>query len=115
MINQSLKYAISLGVLVAALNGLFFQNLNGLALLFGILWGSCNVYFISRLLHIVLISQNYVSLFPLLIVKFPFLYWIGYQLLRFEGWNIWFLVAGFPFLFLVMGLNSVLRSFVKVT
>lgn len=115
MINQSLKYAGFLGVVVAAIDGVFFQNLNGLALFFGILWVSCNVYFISLLLQIVLISQNYVSLFPLLIVKFPFLYWVGYQLLRFEGWNLWFLVAGFPFLFLVMGLNVVLRSFVKVT
>ena len=113
MINQSLKYALFLSAFGAFFAWYFLSSIQGFALLFGVIWTSLNIYFIGLMTQSLLITKNYSSLFPLFLIKFPLLYWIGYELLKVNQWDLWYLVLGLPFVFCVIAVNSITRFLVR--
>lgn len=97
--------------LIAALIGVlicqFFTSYpNTLALFSGMIWGIANFVSIAFVMRTILIVKNYILLFPILLIKFPLLYWLGYWLLTVEIWNPWFVAIGFFVMLVVLAGSS---------
>jgi hypothetical protein len=80
-----------------------------LAFFLGTLWGICNVLLTAFLVKQVLVTKNYFHSFFTILIKFPFLYWIGYQLLKSENWNPWYAALGFPVVLVVLVIQLLYR------
>lgn len=109
MINEIMKYSLSLSALASIILWFFVQEINAVAPFIGTLWGITNLYFISQLAKTILITKNYFLTSLLLMIKFPLLYFIGYCLLNAEIWNPWLVAAGFPIIFLAAVISSWLQ------
>lgn len=75
---------------------------NGIAILLGAGWGITNLYFLKKSLQewLKIPPRNHLKLFMLLQIKFPFLYFIGYELLHLNIVSIFYFLIGFSLIFL---------------
>lgn len=109
MIDRALKYAFAVTMLVLFSIWLIFGNMDALAGSAGIAWGAINLYLIAGIIEALLVSKRYLSAILMMVLKFPLLYGIGYMLLTVNTWNIWVLLAGPPFAFLLVAVNALWR------
>lgn len=109
MINQSIKYSVGLSALSTILFFIFTGSISSVGLLVGALWGSVNLYLIGVLAKSILMTQNHAYTSFLLLIKFPLLYFIGYQILKAKIWNPWFVALGLFMIFLGLMISSLLQ------
>lgn len=94
MINQTIKYTLGASALVSAVMFAFSKEFAALALLVGTLWGSINLYLISKIAKSVLITKKPLQTLLLVLLKFPLLYGVGYVILKTDIWDPWLILAG---------------------
>lgn len=105
MENKLIPQVISLTSLIAALTCLavsfYYGFLNGCGVLLGAGWGIINFYFLKLSLQewLSLKSRNRLKIFCLLQIKFPLLYFIGYELIALKIFSILSFLAGFSLIF----------------
>jgi hypothetical protein len=101
MIRQIIKYSLLLSLVLAAILWALKQELTFLGLVLGSMWGCLNLFLIQVLTKQLLIRKNIPMSGGLILIKFPLLYWIGYQLLTFTEINPWWVMAGLSLVFMV--------------
>jgi hypothetical protein len=106
MINQTLKYSLILVAIGTFLAWLITFQMNAFALLMGTLWGSANFYLISLLTQNILINKSYIAASWLMLLKFPLLYGIGYQILKLNIGDPLFILIGFTLVLVAMLVRS---------
>lgn len=104
MILQTIKYSLISCFIITAFFCTIKKEIAFLGLIGGTLWGSLNLYLIEMTVKELLIQKNKYKLAVLLGIKFPFLYLIGYQLLK--EMNPWQLMIGFILCFVVTFLSA---------
>lgn len=109
MINQSIKYSLGLSALGTFLFFASTGHIGAIGLLISTLWGSVNLYLINMLVKNFLLTRNHAYTSFLLLIKFPLLYFIGYQLLQAKIWNPWFVALGLFVTFLGLMISSLLQ------
>ncbi len=81
-INKACKWSLVLSLFISLLLGIFSRAEDSIALMFGSIWGCCNVLMIKHLFQSLLLKSkkplHYAGLFA---IKFPLLYGVGYALL----------------------------------
>ena len=106
MINQVIKYCLLITVLGALLGWIFTSQINAFAPLIGVAWASANFYLLCKLTENILLNKSFGISLWLIVFKFPLLYWVGYQTLKLNIWNPWFILAGFTLFLIVMIING---------
>jgi hypothetical protein len=75
---------------------IFFSVGDALGIFFGIVWGYINFYLIEELATAWFKkNRSNFKFLSILFIKFPLLYWIGYQLLLISVSSPWNLLIGF--------------------
>lgn len=89
-----------IGLVIVALS---FSIYEALAISAGMLWGYGNFYLIQQLSNAWLLSKdkNFILITIIALIKFPLLYWIGYQFLKISYFSPWMLLIGFSFTLVV--------------
>jgi hypothetical protein len=99
MIRDVIKYSIFISFLAAACLWLLKNEGMALGFFLGTLWGSLNLCFIEALVKEFLLRKNALMIAVLIFVKFPLLYWAGYQLLIQTEADAWYAMGGFSLIF----------------
>lgn len=101
MIRRIIKHTLLLSTMLTALLWILKPESLIFSLILGSIWGSVNLFLIETLTLQILFKKNIVMSSSLALIKFPLLYWIGYQLLTFVD-KPWFAVMGLSLVFLVL-------------
>jgi len=117
VVDQSLKATFLLAVIIFLVflnDGQFYF---GLGIFCGAAWGGVNLLLIKQLLEKILLASanNSWKSYFLLGVKFPILYFIGYELLSFEHFSAYALMSGFTLLLATTLCAGIVASLTKNT
>ncbi len=87
-----------------------------LAFLSAGVWGLVNILFLKAIVEAALKTGKIdkITVYGLLLVKFPVLYYSGYGLLSFEYFDVKYLMAGFSLFFAVVVLKAMGRALMKI-
>ncbi len=111
-IARTLKTTGILALIFFAFGAAYLDIFKALSLLFGIIWGIINLYFLTLLVRAVLRPEGPDKKFALglVLIKFPLLYAAGYFLISNPEFHISWLVIGFSVIFAVMILKVLGRA-----
>ena len=102
LIHRIIRLNTFIGIVVAAAACVYFNINDGVGVLAGTLWGSLNLA-LTKNLVVTSLKKDGTTLFKILfglLVKFPFVYFVGYLLLITFSYES--LLVGFSLLFLVI-------------
>ena len=91
---------------MTACMGIVYKNFFVTGIFLGSLWGCFNLYLIEMTVKAWLIERHTVLLAGLFLVKFPLLYWVGYQLLLYTKVDPWWTVGGLSIVFFVAAFRT---------
>lgn len=115
-ISKVIKFALSLAFVASIIIGLYEGIYSGLAIFLGVLWGAMNLFFLKHLLRNLIVrkNKNYLNIFILFGIKWPFLYLIGYELLKIKKLSTLYMMIGFSFIFLSIFIVWLKQKFQRV-
>jgi F-type H+-transporting ATPase subunit a len=108
-LQQTTHWTLILATVTALLLGLLVGEMEAYSLLFGALWGSLNLYLIRCAVMSLwpLGVRHYLKIALVLLIKFPLLYYIGYQILERAPLPPLYSLIGFSLLFVALFLQGV--------
>lgn len=98
-----------LTILVSFLtNSFLFSPNDATGIFFGLVWGCVNFYLIRQLLstYFIRTEKKYLKFLLISLIKFPLLYFAGYQLLQIQYFSPWNLLIGFSISLIVFAQKS---------
>jgi hypothetical protein len=109
-----LNLTIGLAFFCFLILGLYQNFLLATGILWGAGWGLLNLYFLKKMLleWLKLQGRNRLRLFFILQVKFPFLYLIGYGLLKLKLFSPFIFLMGFNLIFLAIFIITLQAGYV---
>lgn len=111
-ITYVIKTSLILGLILFSILGFYTNFIDALGILAGTSWAIVNLYFLKRFLQVLLKieTQNALTLYTLIGIKFPLLYLAGYGMLKMNLFPILNIVLGFSLIFIaifLIGLGAI--------
>lgn len=107
LIERSVKIAVILAVITAAILTIFQQWRFALGLLAGAAWSVISLLLLVKILDIAVLHKSKQKLFIFLLIKFPILYLIGFLMLVSGFFPVSGILIGLGFVLLTAGVVGV--------
>ncbi|HEX9917101.1 MAG TPA: hypothetical protein VGB16_05125 [candidate division Zixibacteria bacterium] len=115
-IHRTIRTSIVLACAIFLSVWLYYDFKFGAGILVGALWGCLNLFAIALVVKVAITSQiaKKKIILSVLFFKFPFIYGIGYIILKLDFFPILSLLAGFTSIFLVMFMKALGQMLMSV-
>lgn len=101
MIRQIIKYSLFISFIATVCLWALNKDVSIIGLFLGTVWSCINFYLIEVLLRELLIKKNIFAVSGLIFIKFPLLYWVGYECLSLTKVSPWAILSGLSLIFIV--------------
>jgi hypothetical protein len=115
-IDRIIKTSLLVIIIAFPFAAVYVRLSFAISIILGCLWGCADLFLIKLLITSFLggRKRGILSIILILTAKFPFLYFLGYLLVKWNYLSIYGLLWGFSAIFLVTVLKVVSRSILKI-